>query len=309
MSTDDEDDDREETTGGINVPLLSKVPGKIGYLMVVGTAADSITGQMFRLDRAEMILGRGAKADVRVEDEGISRSHARLISTGPGCFRLVDLGSRNGTYLNGERIRSAELKDGDRVQVGSTAVLLFSIQDELEEQFTLRMFKAATHDGLTRLFNKKYLFSALDHELAFARRYRSPLSVMMVDVDHFKKINDTLGHPVGDRVLVRLAERLTQLIRREDSLARYGGEEFLSLLRQADEASARTCAERCRAGIEGLRVTSGDQVIPLTVSIGLATLNPGESATRDAMVAKADANLYLAKNAGRNCIVASSCAT
>jgi len=305
MNTDDDDEDGATKAVAIPTQFLPAGPGKAGYLMVVSSHAAGVGGQIYRLTGGQMTLGRGADVEIRIDDEGISRKHARFVATTPGCFRVDDLGSRNGTFVNGERIVSAELKDGDKVSLGSTAVLLFSLQDEAEEQFTVRLLEAATHDGLTRLLNKSYFISELDKEISYSARYRVPLSVMMMDVDHFKRINDTHGHPVGDQVLVRLAARLTQLIRKDDALARYGGEEFVTLLRQADLASAKTCGERCRAGAEGIAVKAGEQTVAVTISIGITTLLPGQSATRDGMIARADANLYEAKNNGRNRVVAS----
>lgn len=302
----DDDDDGQTTSIAVPIQVIQGGPGKAGYLMVVSSRSAGVSGQMFKLNTAEMTIGRGADVEIRIDDEGISRKHARFTQTAPGCFRLSDLGSRNGTFVNGERIVSAELKDGDKVQVGSTAVLLFSLQDELEEQFTLRMFESATHDGLTQLLNKNYFKIELDKELSYSQRYRSPLSLMMIDVDHFKRVNDTYGHIIGDQVLVRLAARLAQLVRKEDVLARYGGEEFVSLLRQADQASAVKCAERCRAAAELLAVKAGSQMVVVTISLGIATLMPGQLSTPEAMIALADANLYRAKNAGRNRIVASA---
>ena len=307
MNIDDDDDDEGGLTTNIAVPIpmARGGAGKAGYLLVVSSNAAGIGGKMFKLTGSHMTLGRAIDVQIRIDDEGVSRKHVTFVATTPGCFRLEDLGSRNGTFVNGERVVTAELHDGDKVSVGSTAVLLFSLQDEAEEQFTARMFEAATYDGLTRLLNKSYFNTEFEKEISYSARYRAPLSLMMMDVDHFKRINDTYGHPVGDQVLTRLATRLSQLIRKEDVVARYGGEEFVSLLRQADLESGRICGERCRAGMEALAIKAGKATINFTISIGIITLLPGQSASRDAMVARADANLYEAKNGGRNRVVAS----
>lgn len=297
--------DEDERTTGIEIPVqMSKQGSKSGYLVIVSSLSAGVSGQMFKLTADETNIGRGAEVQIRIEDDGISRKHARFVQVAPGRFRLDDLGSRNGTFVNGERVASAELKDGDKVQVGSTAVLLFSLQDELEEQFTLRMFESATHDGLTRLLNKNFFLVELDKALSYAKRYAEPLSLLMIDVDHFKRLNDTYGHLFGDQVLTTLAGRLDQLIRKEDVIARYGGEEFVALLRHADEKSAMTCAERCRAASEALELEAGRQPVKVTISVGVATLDAGQTMTLEELIAWADSNLYKAKGAGRNRIVA-----
>ncbi len=298
-------EDEDEKTAAISIPsqLISALAGKSGFLMVVGTQSLEVTGQMFKLTNPEMVLGRSPDADVRLNDDGISRKHSKFTRIGPGKFRVEDLGSTNGTFVNGERVEAADLKDGDKIHVGSTAVLLFSLHDEVEEQFTKRMFESATQDALTGLFNKKYFLKVLEKELAFSARHLAPLSLMLIDVDHFKKVNDTHGHPAGDAVLARLGERLSQLIRKEDLVARYGGEEFVALLRQADERSSEICGERCRTGTMAMPVVIGQETIFITISIGISTLMPGQSATCEALIAAADANLYQAKKGGRNRVV------
>src|SRR6185436_17210341 len=124
------------------------------------------------------------------------------------------------------------LRDGDKVQIGSTAVLKFSYQDQLEEALQKNLYESATRDGLTRLYNKKFFQEALAKEFAYSSRHHVPMAVVMIDVDHFKKINDTYGHPCGDMVLSKLAQVLLGQVRAEDVVARVGGEEFSLILRQ-----------------------------------------------------------------------------
>jgi two-component system, cell cycle response regulator len=295
----------DDGTTNINiVPVVVNQAQKAGYLMVVSSGAESVTGQMFKLTEGEMVIGRAANADVRIDDDGVSRRHAKLVALGDARFRLVDLDSRNGTFVNGERVTDTELNDGDRVQVGSTAVLLFSLQDELEEQFTRRLYESATHDALTRLLNKKYFVDAVEKEISFCIRYKSPLSLIMIDVDHFKLVNDVHGHLAGDQVLTRVAARLLQLTRNEDVLARYGGEEFVTVLRNANLRAAQICAERYRAAIEGLAVPFNDSELRVTISAGLVSAAGHERLTRERMIEQADACLYQAKHAGRNRVIA-----
>ena len=215
--------------------LLSNAQQQSAYLIVISAKSAAGIGRMFKLDRSETVLGRSSEAQFQVEDDGISRKHAKVVALGDGRFQLVDLGSTNGTYLNGLRVNTAPLYDGDKIQIGSNTVLKFSIQDQLEEQYQRSIYESATRDGLTRLYNKKYFMETLRKEFAYCLRHRVPLSLVMFDVDHFKKINDVYGHPAGDYVLTRIAQRVSDTVRTEDLLARYGGEEFALMLRESAE--------------------------------------------------------------------------
>jgi len=165
------------------------------------------------------------------------------------------------------------------------------------------LYEASVHDGLTRVYNRRYLTERMDQELAYARRHGTALAVVMVDVDHFKRINDDLGHAGGDAVLVEVAARLAAAVRREDVVARYGGEEFAILLRGLELDGACRVAERVRASIAEPAFTVGGGPLRITVSAGCASLACASAATPDGLLAAADARLYLAKRAGRNRVV------
>src|SRR5262249_4012120 len=155
----------------------------------------------------------------------ISRHHARIVYES-GTAWVEDLRSRNGTYVNGKKIGvRTELRDGDKLQIGRTTVLRFAFQDALDEAFHENLLSSALRDGLTKLFNKRYLMDRLDSELKFAQRHETSVSLLMIDVDHFKKINDTRGHLAGDAVLTQFAHVLSRAVRNEDVVARFGGEE------------------------------------------------------------------------------------
>jgi len=222
----------------------------------------------------------------------------RLLPT--GNVELEDLNSTNGTYYLGERISSQMLKDGDKVQIGSTAVLKFSYQDQLEEALQKNLYESATRDGLTRLYNKKYFQEALEKEFAYASRHRVPLAVVMLDVDHFKKINDTYGHPAGDHVLQKLAQVVMGVVRTEDIVARYGGEELSLILRQSTEDAANRCAERIRSEVAKTVFSHNGVRMPVTVSVGVSTTLDKEAGSASDLVSIADGYLYRAKRSGRN---------
>jgi diguanylate cyclase (GGDEF)-like protein len=164
-----------------------------------------------------------------------------------------------------------------------------------------RLAMLSQTDDLTLLFNRRYLDDVLVREIDRARRYGHPLSVLMLDLDHFKRVNDSFGHAVGDEVLRQLGDRLRALSRLADVALRWGGEEFLILMPETDGRRAREVAERLRVGIGGMpyATASGDQFV--TLSIGVASLRPGDDA--GALLRRADDALYQAKRGGRDRVV------
>ncbi len=270
------------------------------YLIVL---AGATVGEMFKLPAGRATIGRGKSSEVALFDEGVSRAHARILSEGDEVW-VEDLGSRNGTFVNGERLTSnakVQLADGDKIQVGRTTILKFTYHDSLEESFQQQMYESALRDGLTKVYNKRYFAERLTSELRFAVRHRAALALLMLDLDHFKSINDTFGHVAGDKVLAAVAMTLTKSVRNEDVVARYGGEEFAVLLRATPVEHVRTTAERLRRQVEALAVESDDgTLVHCTVSIGVATFPELVVKTPDELTSAADAALYRAKHAGRN---------
>ena len=156
------------------------------------------------------------------------------------------------------RIRGTRpLNDGDKIQLGRTTILRFTYHDRLDESFQKQMFDSALRDGLTGAYNKRYFLDRLESELKFALRHRTPLSLLMLDLDHFKRVNDTHGHPVGDRVLKAFADTIHRSIRNEDVFARYGGEEFAIISRATPLARASVLGERLRRATSALAVDGG----------------------------------------------------
>ena len=270
------------------------------YLIVISAKSAAGIGRMFKLDRSETVLGRSTEAQFQVEDDGISRKHAKVMSLGDGRFQLVDLGSTNGTFLNGLKVSSAPLNDGDKIQIGSNTVVKFSLQDQLEEAYQRSIYESATRDGLTRVYNKKYFLETLRKEFSYCLRHHVPLSLVMFDVDHFKKINDVYGHPAGDYVLARIAQRVSETVRTEDLLARYGGEEFALMLFDSNEEASLACAERCRVAVDRTEFVFSGTPIRVTISLGVATLRDSDYNQAEELISAADKYLYRAKRAGRN---------
>ncbi len=296
----DEDDDLDCTKMGVEPfkhDSLAPSERDRPYLIVL---AGSNVGEMYRIEDAETIIGRAEDVAIKLSDDGISRKHARISASGREA-QLEDLGSVNGTLVNGERVTKVKLTDGDKIQIGSTTILKFTFHDKLETSFRLQMYDAALRDGLTKLFNKRHFMDRIESELSYAQRHSSPLSLVMLDVDHFKTVNDTYGHLAGDMVLSTLAGTLQSAVRGEDLLARYGGEEFAILCRGSSADITAAAAERIRAVIEAAAFVFSGKTIPITASLGVAAHVAGQ--TSNQLIAAADAALYEAKRGGRNRVV------
>jgi diguanylate cyclase (GGDEF)-like protein len=266
------------------------------YLIVL---AGTNVGEMYRVD-SEMSIGRSVNADIQLLDEGISRKHCVLRKGPTGKVVIEDNRSTNGTYANGERISLHHLADGDKIQVGSTTILKFTYHDDLEENFQRQMYDSALRDGLTKAFNKRYFSDRLHAEFAYAHRHDSPLTLALMDLDHFKSVNDTYGHLAGDFVLQVLAQQVMQSVRAEDVFARYGGEEFAVISRGISVENGVVMAERIRQAVEQHAFNWNGTRLPISISIGLAGLPDPTVANPAELIAAADEALYEAKRHGRN---------
>jgi diguanylate cyclase (GGDEF)-like protein len=289
----------EETTATELVPDGMRTPDRDRATLTVLTG--SATGKMFKVGTSDCVIGRVSTAEIHIEDDGVSRHHARVRCADGKAF-VVDLGSRNGTFVNGIRIADAtELHDNDKVQVGRATVLRFAFHDALHESFHENLLSSALRDGLTKLFNKRYLMERLDSELKFAHRHETSVALLMLDLDHFKAINDANGHLAGDAVLAHVAALIARAVRNEDVVARFGGEEFAIVLRAIGVEGAMNMAERLRKLVELSAVTWNEREQRVTVSIGVACFPSTTTAkTPDILVEAADQALYRAKHAGRN---------
>ncbi|HAA53964.1 MAG TPA: GGDEF domain-containing protein [Myxococcales bacterium] len=301
-----DDDGREETViTTIPQDLREKIAKKDRvYLLVI---AGHFTGQMFRIEQDQVLLGRGADCELSLADNDISREHAQINRLPDGTVMLCDLRSTNGTFVNGQKIQSCRLQDGDRIQLGRSTILKFSLHDELEELFQRRLYESAVLDGLTQVYNRKFFDERLNTEFSFAIRHNTPLSILLMDIDHFKSINDNYGHPAGDEVLRRVSQTIWNAIREEDIVARYGGEEFVVLARGIMPTQAAILGERIRSMIERLEVpVEGHVPLKLTISVGVATVSSEQFQSAAELVQTADERLYRAKRGGRNQVVAES---
>jgi diguanylate cyclase (GGDEF)-like protein len=269
------------------------------YLIVL---AGNNVGEMYKLGTERTVLGRGNAADIHIVDDGISRRHAEIVNEGTHMV-VRDLGSTNGTFLNGAKITEQVLRDGDKIQVGSTTILKFTFHDSLDESFQRQMYESALRDGLTKAFNKKYFLDRLESEFAYAVRHKSPLSLIMFDIDHFKAINDTHGHLAGDYCLATMSGLVLQAIRQEDVFARYGGEEFAVICRGVELGGATTFGERIRKMVAAQMFVHGSVELKVTVSVGVAAVPNVGMRRHEELIASADEALYEAKRGGRNRVV------
>ena len=247
-------------------------------------------------------VGRSPAAGISLpEVPSLSRSHARLRYLG-GRVTVEDLGSRNGTYVNDRQVRGVvELHTGDRFQVGSVH-FKFLHERDVEHAYHEAIYQMVMRDGLTEVFNQRKFQEEGTRELARALRHGRPLTIVLFDIDHFKKVNDTHGHLCGDAVLKQIASRVNELLRPEQIFARIGGEEFAVLCPETDLEGATVLAEKMRELFEARSFECGTTPVSVTCSFGVAVAET-EMRRLDDLVETADRALYRAKNEGRNRVV------
>jgi two-component system, cell cycle response regulator len=260
-------------------------------------------GLVVRLHGEVVRAGRNQDSELLLRDGGVSRNHARFVWEADQ-YVLEDLESANGTYVQGERVTRHPMHDGDIVQFGPSAVFRYSLADAEQEAMLMQLYDASVTDALTGAYNREHFDTRLASELSFARRHATDLSLLLLDLDHFKLVNDTYGHQAGDTVLRELAKTLATDLRLEDVFARYGGEEFAIILRGTNLAEAAQAADRCRQKVADLVIQHEQLVINITVSIGVASVTCCGDPSSEEIIGAADRRLYAAKHAGRNRVVA-----
>jgi two-component system cell cycle response regulator len=282
-----------------SISRISERPsGKEACLVLIYGAE---LGKKYNLNAPSLVIGRSSKCDIQIDQESISRNHTKIVNTGKSIL-IRDLGSTNGTYVNDEPIDEYVMRDGDLIKIGRT-IFKFLTGGNIENAYHEEIYRLTTIDGLTQIFNKRYFLETIERELARSQRYRRELSLVMFDIDHFKKVNDTFGHLAGDYVLKHLAQAVKTRIRREDCFARYGGEEFSIVLPEIDGLNAKPFAEKIRQLVEATEFRFENTAMPVTISMGVATMD-AESVDAQALVKRADERLYEAKSSGRNRVCA-----
>lgn len=257
------------------------------------------SGQVFNLKNKTLKIGRDSSCGIWVEDPHISRVHATIVDHN-GKTNITDENSTNGVFINGKKIQSSELNNGDRLLIGTRLYFKFSYEFADYQRVQNQKYLEANCDSLTKLYNKRYFTDILSREFSYSRRNKTPLSLLMIDIDFFKKINDSYGHLAGDYVLSRVGEMLKKGLRHENLACRYGGEEFAAILRNTPAWSAEVVAERVRSGVAALDLKYMSHPIKVTVSIGIATFDLDNFETYEELIKRADEYLYESKVTGRN---------
>jgi two-component system, cell cycle response regulator len=256
-------------------------------------------GQIIGLEHFPFTVGRHPTNLLRVDEDSISRFHARVMKVGDD-FIVEDLGSRNGTFVAGKRVTRCKLEHDGWLQFGPRVSFRFSMTDVREERLLRKLYESSTRDALTGAYNRLHFEERLRSEVAYAVRHRSQASLLIIDLDHFKHVNDTYGHPAGDAVLKRASDACMRALRTEDVFARFGGEEFAVVLRGIELKGATRLADRLRQAVANEVVEHDGRTIKVTLSGGVASLACCSTPSPDELIAIADRRLYLSKQAGRN---------
>jgi len=257
-------------------------------------------GKKWDLKDNTFAIGRDPTSDIVINSDSASRRHAALSKLKAGWI-LEDKGSTNGTYVNDQLIAPSHvLKPGDQIKIGDTIFKYLSGSD-VETSYHEEIYRMTIIDGLTGIYNKRFFIDEIKRENARSQRYQRPLSLIMIDIDHFKQVNDNYGHLAGDHVLRSLCQVISSRSRREEVFSRYGGEEFAILIPETDLAGARQLAEQIRELVARNRFEFEGSVIPVTISIGIASTS-GQQISDTDFIAAADEKLYRAKHDGRNCV-------
>ncbi|MEZ4248542.1 MAG: diguanylate cyclase [Polyangiales bacterium] len=296
---DDEEDGNREA--GMAGHLVAARRNRRAYVIVI---VGPDVGETHELAGGTSEVGRTSATPIHLMDpEGLPPPRA-FSWCRVSAWSSRNLGSTNGTFVERHpRSGPTELADGDKIQIGTTTILKFSFHDALDRAFQQKMYDAALRDGLTGAFNKRHFKERLESELAYAVRHRTPLALILFDLDHFKRLNDQFGHLAGDHVLETLAKGVLRAMRKEDFFARWGGEEFAVLSRGIDLEGGRRFGERLRAWVEGNAFLHEGKRMPVTASIGVAALPQCDVTDPDVFVQCADEALYAAKHGGRNRVV------
>ncbi len=290
---------REEKTAIIPQGIKAQAAAQASEGCLVQIYGKDI-GKRFPLDKLQVTIGRGPDNDIVCDMDNVSRSHAKVFSSQNAVF-VEDQGSTNGTFVNDQEVKKEKLNTGDILKIGGT-IFKFLSGGDVEALYYEEIYSLTIRDGLTNIYNKRFLLEFTEREMARCLRYQRPLTLIMFDLDHFKRINDDYGHLAGDYVLKRVANETSKKVRKEECFARYGGEEFSIVLPDTALDRGVVLAEKVRALLEATEFRFEEHIIPVTTSMGVAQMT---EATKDAFsfIKVADEHLYAAKQGGRNRVV------
>ncbi len=260
------------------------------------------SGCRHKLNSGSTTVGRSPQADIRIEDERISRIHC-IIEWMGDTITIEDKGSTNGTYVDARKVSRTTLPPGVPLQLGYS-IMKIEYKTEAEIRSEESLLQQASLDALTGIFNRYHFTKLALMEMAYARRHKLPIAVILMDLDNFKQVNDIYGHQSGDLVLGQFANAVIENKRAEDLFGRYGGDEFIILPRgEISKEGIRENCERLRKAIESFEFCFGESFAKITISLGfhLAMVERKDTETiLNDLIHKADQALYLAKQNGRN---------
>ncbi len=294
--------DEKTRVKDINALIGESSKGKVETIPCLLVISGINVGMIYKLKKNRIIIGRGDECDITLRESSISRVHAAIDIDLSGEATITDMKSTNGTFVNGVPVSFSSITNGVRIQLGSSTVLKFVLQDSFEAEFQANMYESVIKDTLTQAYNKRYFLDRITSEFSHSLRHYQQLALIMIDVDHFKQVNDTYGHLAGDEVLKELVKRITGHLRLGDVLCRYGGEEFVIIVRECNPESLLPLAERILDLFREKPMNFKDETISITISAGVSSIIDKNVRTVEDLLAEADKNLYLAKSAGRNCV-------
>ncbi len=289
-------------------PVDGSLKAEQSIILTVIAGSENDFGKHFIVERKRTAIGREKANDISLSDGKVSKTHCEISvmrsSRGIEQISILDLDSTNGTYVNGEPVVQVPLKAGDKIQAGDT-ILQLSYSDEIERQYHAKLFDFAARDSLTGLYNKRFIVNELENYCRIARRSGRAFSIILIDIDDFKQINDRFGHLSGDEYLRRFAELIGNSQRDQDIAGRIGGEEFLIILPETAIDGALQLAVRIRKNVEEFVLHHQNSEIRTTISAGVCQY---ENKIRDIkeFLDIADQALYEAKKAEKNKVMSVS---
>jgi diguanylate cyclase (GGDEF)-like protein len=281
---------------------------KLNIILTVIQGSETDFGKTYSFTQDCIRIGRDQKKEatevnVAVNDLKVSKVHCEISAIKTDDLEQIvikDLESTNGTYVNGEMIRQRILTSGDKISIGET-ILRFSYNDEIEEEYHSRLFTFAATDALTGLYNRRYILNELENQYKIAKRNERTFSVVIIDIDDFKQVNDKFGHPAGDEFLKKFAFVIHHCLREQDIPGRVGGEEFLIILPETSIDGAFRLANRIRERIQKTELIYEGSSIKTTISAGVSQHEFNTDS--QTLFQLADHALYKAKQSGKNMVV------
>jgi diguanylate cyclase (GGDEF)-like protein len=279
---------------------------KLSVILTIIQGSDIDFGKSYTFPSGPIRIGREKDNSVPIDDPKVSKEHCEIFfetSSDHHYIVVRDIGSTNGCYVNGDLTQRQVLKSGDKVTIGDT-VIRIDCNDDVEEGYRSKLFNIASTDALTGLYSRRYILNELEKQYKIAKRNNRLFSILVLDIDDFKYINDTHGHSAGDEFLKKIAFTINDSLREQDICGRIGGEEFLIVLPETDIEGGFILADRIRSRIEASEIEFQSFIIKATVSTGVCQFSPDEPPpTSETLFQWADHALYIAKNSGKNKVI------